>query len=103
MCWKFVLRVEVDKLRFMFLHFEIKWKIKKDSLCQFYASGDDNRMHISSFWNMRYREECTTSQTLEASYFCVQEVDDYGIEIINLIFNPFKRLCREKDKTNESL
>lgn len=35
---------------------------------------------------------------LEASCFCVQEVDEYGIEFINFIFNPFKRLCREREK-----
>ena len=29
---------------------------------QSYASGDNDRVHTLSFWNMRYREECTTSQ-----------------------------------------
>ena len=36
---------------------------------------------------------------LETFYFCVQVVDEYGIEFINFIFNPFKRQCREKNKT----
>ena len=29
---------------------------------QSYASGDNDRVHTLSFWDMRYREECTTSQ-----------------------------------------
>lgn len=36
---------------------------------------------------------------LETFYFCVQKVDVESIEFINFIFNPFKRQCREKDKT----
>ena len=52
---------------------------------------------------MRYREECTTSQMLETFYFCVQKVDVESIEFINFIFNPFKRQCREKDKTIRKL
>ena len=47
---------------------------------------------------MRYHEECTTSQMLETFYFCVQKVDVESIEFINFIFNPFKRLCCEKEK-----
>ena len=40
---------------------------------------------------------------LETFYFCVQKVDVESIEFINFIFNPFKRLCREKDKTIRKL
>ena len=29
---------------------------------QSYASGDNDSLHTLSFWDMRYREECTTSQ-----------------------------------------
>ena len=70
---------------------------------QSYASGDNDRVHTLSFWDMKYREECTTSQMLETFYFCVQKVDVESIEFINFIFNPFKRLCREKDKTIRKL
>ena len=65
---------------------------------QSYASGDNDRVHTLSFWDMKYREECTTSQMLETFYFCVQKVDVESIEFINFIFNPFKRLCCEKEK-----
>ena len=70
---------------------------------QSYASGDNDRVHTLSFWDMRYREECTTSQMLETFYFCVQKVDVESTEFINFIFNPFKRQCREKDKTIRKL
>lgn len=36
---------------------------------QSYASGDNDRVHTLSFWNMRYSEECTTSQMLETFTF----------------------------------
>jgi len=53
---------------------------------QSYASGDNGRVHTLSFWNMRYREECTTSQNTGDFYFCVQKVDVESTEIINFYF-----------------
>lgn len=70
---------------------------------QSYASGDNDRAHTLSFWDMRYSEECTTSQMLETFYFCVQKVNVEGTEFINFILNPFKRQCRERDETIRKL